>query len=93
MQCHGPVQFSGTEIGSESCKFGICALSCAPPLFGHLLYCRRFVQYCVRNCESTLMQLWKCFTVAFGLPGDTSDYNEDKRSAVAARMQNNVVVE
>jgi len=27
------------------------------------------------------------------LPGDASDYNEDKRSAVAARMQNKVVVE
>jgi len=39
------------------------------------------------------MQLWKCFTVAIGLPGDASDYKEDKRSPVAARMQNNVVVE
>ena len=28
--------------------------------FGLLLYCNRFVQYGVRNCESTLMQLWKC---------------------------------
>jgi len=27
------------------------------------------------------------------LPGDASDYNEDKRSSVAARMQNKVVVE
>ena len=34
-----------------------------------------------------------CFTVAIGLPGDASDYNEDKRSSVAARMQNKVVVE
>jgi len=39
-----------------------------------------------------------CFTVAIGLPGDASDYHEDKSSAVAApavaaRMQNNMVVE
>jgi len=33
------------------------------------------------------------FTVAIGLPGNASDYIEDKRSAVAARMQNKVVVE
>jgi len=43
---------------------GICTLSWTLPHFGLLLYCRRFVQYCVRNCESTLMQLWKCFTVS-----------------------------
>ena len=57
-------QFSGAEAGSENCKFGICALSCAPLPFGLLLYCPRFVQYGVRNCESTLMQIWKCFTVS-----------------------------
>jgi len=28
-----------------------------------LLYCCRFVQYGIRNCESTLMHLWKRFTV------------------------------
>jgi len=45
---------SGAEVGSENCKFGICALSCAPlHLRPQLLYCRRFVQYGVRNCEST----------------------------------------
>jgi len=37
-------------------------------------------------------QLLYCFTVAIGLPADASD-NEDKRSAVAVRMQNKVVVE
>jgi len=52
------------EVGSENCKFGICALSCAPLRFGLLLNCRRFMQYGVRNCESTLTQLWKCFTVS-----------------------------
>ena len=62
-----------------------------------LLYCSRFVQYGVRNCESTFMQLWKCFTVsplrsACLAMHHASDYNEDKRS-VAARMQKNVIVE
>jgi len=39
------------------------------------------------------MEVFYCFTISIGLPGDASDYNEDKRSAVAARMQNKVVVE
>jgi len=37
---------------------------CHAHRFGLSLCCRRFVQYGVRNCESTLMQLWKCFTVS-----------------------------
>jgi len=64
LQYYGTTQFSGAEVGSENCKLGICALSSAPPLFGFLLYCHRFVQYGVRNCEISLMQLWKCFTVS-----------------------------
>ena len=39
------------------------------------------------------MEVIYCFTVAIGLPGDASDENEGKRSAVAARMQSKVVVE
>jgi len=39
------------------------------------------------------MEVFYCFTVAIGLPVDASDYTKDKRSAVAARMQNKVVVE
>jgi len=39
------------------------------------------------------MEVFYCFTVAIGLPGDGSDYSEDVMSAVAARMQNKVVVE
>jgi len=39
------------------------------------------------------MEVLYCFTVATGLPADASDYNEDKRSAVAARMPHQVVVE
>ena len=37
--------------------------------------------------------MFYCFTVAIGLPADASDHIEGKRSAVAARMQNKVVVE
>jgi len=59
LQCYRPTQFSGTVVRSENCKDGICALYCAPPRFDLLLYCRRIVQHSVRNCESTLMQLWK----------------------------------
>jgi len=58
LQRYRPTQFSGVEIGSENWKFGICALSCTPARIGLLLYCGRFVTYPVRNCESTLMQLW-----------------------------------
>jgi len=39
------------------------------------------------------MEVFYYFTVAINLSGDASDYNEDKRSAVAARMQNKVVLE
>jgi len=52
------------KFGSENCKYGICALSGTPPRFGLLLSCCRFVQYGVRSCETTLMQLRKCFTVS-----------------------------
>ena len=64
LQCYSPTQFSGTEVGSENCEYGTCGLSCGPPRFGLLLYCRRIVRHGVRNCESTSMQLWKFFTVS-----------------------------
>jgi len=38
------------------------------------------------------MKVFCCFTSEIGLPGDASDYNEDKKSVVAARMQNKVIV-
>ena len=38
-------------------------------------------------------EVFYCFIIAIGLPGDASDYNKEKRSVVAARMQNKVVVE
>jgi len=47
----------------------------------------------LRKHFNAIMEVFYCFTVAIGLPGDASDYNEDKRSAVAACMQNKVVVE
>jgi len=42
---------------------------------------------------NAIMEVLYCFIIATGLPGDASYYNEDQRSALAARMQNNVVVE
>jgi len=39
------------------------------------------------------MEMFYCFTVAIGLPGDASNYNKDKRSAIATRIQSKVVVE
>ena len=58
-----------TATDGCNCKLGICALSWAPPRFGLLLYCRRFLQYQygVQSWENTLketLQLWKCFTVS-----------------------------
>jgi len=38
------------------------------------------------------MEVFHCFTVAIGLPSDASAYNEDKRSAAAARMEEKKVV-
>ena len=61
-------QFSGAEVESENCKYGICALSCAPPRFGLLKYCRRFVQYGVRNCEITfgsILLFHRCHQLAW----------------------------
>ena len=50
------------------------------------------MQYDVQNCENTaIMEVFYCFTVAIDLPGDASNY-KDKRSAVATRVQNKVVV-
>ena len=50
----------------------ICTVCCAKP----------------GNHFNAIMEVFYCFTVAIGLPGDASDYNKDERSAVAARMQN-----
>ena len=98
LQCCRSTKFSGAEVGSENCKFGICALSCAPPRFGLLIYCRRFVQYGVRNCKSTFMQLWKCFIIspfrsACLAMHQTTMKTISSAAAAAARMQNKVVVE
>jgi len=38
------------------------------------------------------MELFYCFTVGIGFPGDASDFNEDKSLAVATRTQDKVVV-
>jgi len=46
----------------------------------------------LRKHFNAIMEVLYCFIVAIDLPDGGSDYNEDKRSAVAARMQNKVVV-
>jgi len=46
-----------------------------------------------KHFNAIMEEVFYCFIIAIGLPGDASDYNEEKRSAVAARMQNKVVVE
>ena len=40
-----------------------------------------------RNHFNAIVEVFYCFTAAIGLPVDASNYNEDKMSAVAARMQ------
>jgi len=42
----------------------------------------------LRKHLNAIMEVFHCFTVAIGFPGDASNYNKDKRLAVAARMQN-----
>jgi len=37
------------------------------------------------TAKALLMPVFYCFTIAIGLPGDASSYNEDKWSAVAAQ--------
>jgi len=49
--------------------------------------------YELRQHFKAIMEVLYCFAAAIGLPSDVSDCNEDKRSAVAVRMQNKVVVE
>ena len=39
------------------------------------------------------MELLYCYTVAIGLPGNASDYSEDKNRQLQHGMQNKVVVE
>jgi len=40
-----------------------------------------------------IMKAFYCFDVETGLPGNASNYNEDTRSAVAARMQKKFFLE
>jgi len=88
-----PTQFTGAKVESGDWKHGICPLPCVPSRFGLLRHCRRFV-CCVkmRKHFTAIMEVFCCFNVAIGMPGDASDWNEDKRSAIAARMQNRGVV-
>jgi len=42
---------------------------------------------------NAIIEVLYCFTVSTDLPGNVSDYIESKRLAVAALMQNKMVVE
>jgi len=46
----------------------------------------------LRNKNAAIIEVFFCLTVAIGLPGDASNHNKDKRSAVATRIQSKVVV-
>ena len=88
-------QFSGAELGNENCKHGylysvmrtasLRPLTILPQIC--TVWCTK-----LRKHLNAIAKVFYCFTVVIGLPGDVSDYNDDKRSAVAARMQNKVVV-
>jgi len=81
-------QFFVAKVESGNWNCGICTLSCAPPSFDLLRYCRRFV-----CCTKMRKEVLCCLTVGIGLPGDASDYCKDKMSVVAAHVQNKLVVE
>jgi len=71
--------------------FGVYALSCAPlrPLTILQQICAVWCTK-LRKHFNEITELFYCFTVAIDLPGDASDYNEDKRWTVAGRMQSKV---
>ena len=73
----------------------LVSVHCHAHRFGLNYYTAADLYSMVYETAKALTQLWKCFTVfvAIGLPADASDHIEGKRSAVAARMQNKVVVE
>jgi len=52
--------------------------------------CTKLGKHFERN--TAIMEVFYCFTVAIGLPGDASGY-KDKKSTVATRIQNKVVIE
>jgi len=42
LQCCRTTQFSVAEVESGNCKYGICALLCAPPRFSPVAYAENF---------------------------------------------------
>jgi len=59
----GPTHFSGSEVGSENCKLGACALSYPHRFPSASCYTAADLNGCT-ELRSTFMQLWKCFTVS-----------------------------
>jgi len=62
-QTVGPTHFSGSEVGSENCKLGVCALSYPHRFPSASCYTAADLNGCT-ELRSTFMQLWKCFTVS-----------------------------
>jgi len=54
--------------------------------------CTKLRKHFAKNNTATV-EVFYCFAVAIGFPGDASNYKKDKRSAVATRIQSKVVVE
>ena len=79
LQCYRLTQFSA-EVGSENCKYDLhchahrLALACCRTAAGcYTVWCTKLQKH-----FNAIMEVLYCFTVAIGLPGDVSDYNEDK---------------
>ena len=64
-----------------------------PPLRTPLLQPVTILPQICAACCTKLMELFYCYTVAIGLPGNASDYSEDKNRQLQHGMQNKVVVE
>ena len=83
----------------EAKSVSLVSVHCHAHRLASASYCTAAVQVCTVWCTKlrkhihAITEVLYCFTVAISLPGYASDNNEDKRSAVAAHMQNKVVVE
>ena len=93
LQCSRPTQCSGAEVGSENCNF--VSVHChtkhtaSPSLRPLTILPQICTVWCtkLRKHFNAIMDVFYFFTDTIGLPGDASDYTEDKKSAVAARIQ------
>jgi len=75
--------YASVSVHRHAHRFASASITILPQIC--TVWCTKLLKH-----FNAIMEVFYCFTVAIGLPGDASD---DKRSAVAARMQNKVVVE